>query len=64
MTRIALFCHNDINALVNAVNDFIKNKKVIDIQYQSMHAYTKFNGDAVPLASSIYDRVLIVYEEE
>lgn len=62
MTQIALFANSNISTLVNTVNEFIKDKKVIDIQYQSMPITTKFNANAVPLGSTIYDRVLVVYE--
>lgn len=64
MTKVAFIANSDMTALVNNINDFIKDKKVIDIKYQSVLGYTKFNAHAIPLDLAIYDRVLIVYEVE
>ena len=47
--------------LETVINDFIKDKKVIDIKYQSNVSYTASNG----VSDAEYDRsVLIMYEEE
>ena len=62
MTKVAFIANSDSTTLVNNINDFIKDKKVIDIKYQSVLGYTKFNASAIPLDLAIYDRVLIVYE--
>lgn len=64
MTKVAFIAASDSTILVSNINDFIKDKKVIDIQYQSVLGYTAFNAHAIPLDLTIYDRVLIVYEEE
>jgi patatin-like phospholipase/acyl hydrolase len=51
--KVALFSHNDAHNLIDTVNDFCKDKKVIDIKYQSMIA-----------GCAINDRVLVIYEDQ
>lgn len=51
--KVALFSYNDGYILVDTVNDFCKDKKVIDINYQSMVA-----------GYAINDRILVIYEDE
>lgn len=51
--KVALFSHNDAHNLIDSVNDFCKDKKVIDIKYYSMVA-----------GCAINDRVLVIYEDE
>ena len=52
-SKIEIFTDNDVYMLQQIVNAFIAEKRVIDIQYQSL----KYGGD-------VYDRVLVWYEEE
>lgn len=50
-----------VTPLEDLVNDFIKDKKVIDIKYQSNVSYAASDGTS----NSDYERsVLIMYEEE
>lgn len=51
--KVALFSDNDAYKIVNMVNDFCKDKNVIDIKYQSMVA-----------GCAINDRVLVIYEDK
>lgn len=51
--KVALFSHNDAYEMVDMVNDFCKDKNVIDIKYQSMVA-----------GCAINDRVLVIYEDQ
>ena len=51
--KVALFSYNNAHNLIDTVNDFCKDKNVIDIQYQSMVA-----------SCTINDRVLVIYEDE
>ena len=57
---IKTYMISDYNAarFLNTVNDFIKDKKVIDIKFTSLITMTSDIGAAV------VDRVLIIYEEE
>lgn len=51
--KVALFSSNDTYSLIDTVNDFCKDKKVIDIKYQSMI-----------IGYAINDRMLVIYEEQ
>lgn len=51
--KVALFSDNDAQNLIINVSDFCKDKKVIDIKYQSMLA-----------GYAINDRLLVIYEDE
>lgn len=59
MKNIKIKIFADINsiALENAVNEFIKDKDVVDIKYQSVSVVAS-NGMA------INDRVMIIYKED
>ena len=50
---VAFFLDNYAYKPENMINDFCKDKKVIDIKYQSMVA-----------GYAINDRLLVIYEEE
>lgn len=45
------------------INQFIKDKRVIDIKYQSMYVETEFRG-GIPVAGTVFDRALIIYTDE
>ena len=51
--KVALFSHNDAYEIVDTVNDFCKDKKVVDIKYQSTVA-----------GYAINDRILVIYEDQ
>lgn len=51
--KVALFSSNDAYNLIDTVNDFCKDKKVIDIKHQSMI-----------VGYAINDRMLVIYEDE
>ena len=51
--KVALFSDNDAQNLIINVSDFCKDKKVIDIKYQSMLA-----------GYAINDRILVIYEDQ
>lgn len=53
------------NAMIfeQQVNDFIRDKKVIDIKYQAYVLATQYTN-YVPSQRVVCDRVLIIYEEE
>lgn len=58
ITKICIFSDKDAANVQKWVNDFIKDKKVIDVKYQSVVINDFPNGSAV------VDRVLVIYEEE
>lgn len=61
--KIKLFSRTSKEELEQAVNQFIQDKNVVDIKYQSYSIVRKYNGNGVPIESACVDRVLIVYEE-
>lgn len=63
MTKIALFRENNPETLVKDVNDFIKDKKVIDIKHQGEVVDISYYSNGIPKKTGFYDTVLVVYEE-
>ena len=61
--KVKVFACSNAADLERAINDFIKDKKVIDIKFQSLHYATKYNEKGNPCESDINDRVLVIYEE-
>ena len=55
--KVKIIAINDGNRLMEAVNDFCKDKNVIDIKFQSLLI-------DYGVTSSVNDRVLIIYSEE
>lgn len=55
--KVKIISCDDGNRLMEAVNDFCKDKSVIDIKFQSL----LIDYGAL---SSVNDRVLIIYREE
>ena len=64
MTKISLFRRNNPETLVKDVNDFIKDKKVIDIKHQTDIVNLSYHNTGIPKNTTFYDTVLIVYEED
>lgn len=62
--KVKIFVGNDIKRMEDEVNEFIKDKSVIDIKYQSMGLTTKYNGNGIPINVVVYDRVLVMYADE
>lgn len=57
MTKIEIFADNDLRRLRNKVNDFIRDKNVVDVKITT---FTYIEGDNLYAA----DRILVVYEDE
>lgn len=55
--KVKIIAVNDGNRLMEAVNDFCKDKNVIDIKFQSLLIDES-------ITRSVNDRVLIIYSEE
>lgn len=54
----------DLEMAEDAVNEFIKDKTVIDIKYQSVLVHRTYSPNGIPIRSAINDRVLIIYQED
>lgn len=61
--KIKIFSRYSLSELEQTVNNFIKDKEVIDIEYQSYSVCTKYNGNGIPIETKCVDRVMIVYRE-
>ena len=61
--KIKIFSRYSLSEVEQVVNDFIKDKEVINIQYQSYSICTKYNGNGIPMETKCVDRVMIVYKE-
>lgn len=63
MTKVRLFSNRSAFDFIDDVNEFLKDKKLIDIKYQPIQVYDEYYGNGTPKRSTIYDRALIIYEE-
>ena len=63
MTKISLFRRNNPETLVKDVNDFIKDKKLIDIKHQANVVNLSYHNNGISKNTAFYDTVLVVYEE-
>lgn len=67
MTKVKVISVGDLERFESVLNDFIKDKKVVDIKYQPVYisfAYdvTAFVG-GTPVKGTIYNRAMVIYEE-
>lgn len=46
-----------------SVNEFIADKKVIDIKYQVFTVNTGYTAGGIPTRTNVFDSALIIYEE-
>ena len=63
MKKIKLVRYNNAEELERLTNEFIKDKKVLDIKIQTLLCNKSFNHQGVPLEADIIDTLLIIYEE-
>lgn len=62
--KIKIFMSNDSKNLEGLINEFIKDKAVIDIKYQSMSIVNQYNGLGIPVNVAINDRALVMYVDK
>ena len=63
MVKVRVFSDRSAFGFMDDVNEFIKDKKVIEIKYQPIQVYDEYYGNGTPKGSTVYDRALIIYEE-
>lgn len=63
MTKVKIFSVSDAVMLADVINEFIKDKKVVDIKYQAVIFYDEFNRNGTPQTVGINDRAMVIYEE-
>lgn len=64
VSKVQIFSVDDAALLQDLVNKFIADKRVIDIQYQSLLYSTDFTNIGTPKNYFVNDRVMIWYEED
>lgn len=61
-TKVKILADIDMNALVERINDFIKDKDVVDIKFTTV-CYPVQTVNGLPSKLAINDRALIIYRE-
>lgn len=61
--KVKIFSGTDMEKLEKEVNEFIEERVVMDVKYQSMYVTTQYNGDGIPITGNIIDRALIIYAD-
>lgn len=62
--KVKIFGGIDIKSMENEINEFIKDKPVIDIKYQSMGLTIQYNATGIPINVTVCDRALVMYVDE
>lgn len=62
MTKVKVITTNNLAQFETSLNDFIKDKKVVDIKYQPLFVSTAFVGGA-PVKGTVFNRAMVIYEE-
>ena len=62
--KVKIFVGINIKSMEDEINEFIKDKPVIDIKYQSMGLATRYNATGIPTNVVVYDRALVMYADE
>lgn len=62
--KVKIFVGINIKSMEDEINEFIKDKPVVDIKYQSMGLATRYNATGIPTNVVIYDRALVMYVDE
>lgn len=63
MRKIRFFRWADAKKVEDEVNEFVKDKQIISIQYQTHAVYNRFNASGTPISAVTYDSVMVEYEE-
>lgn len=62
--KVKIICNSDMLSFEKDVNAFIADKVIHDIKYQSMSIPQQYNGIGIPTSIGIFDRALIMYDDE
>ena len=62
--KIVIFSSSNAREFQSSVNEFIKDKYVIDIKFQSILTPTKVNGNGVVTDYTYTDRAMVIYEDK
>lgn len=61
--KIKIISTRNIDDFEHSVNEFVKDKHVVNIKYTSFPVVSQYGLDKVPTRVDLYDRALIMYEE-
>lgn len=61
--KVKIFSGKDIGKLEKEINDFMEERLVMDVKYQSMYIVKKYNRDGIPIEGGVIDRALIIYAD-
>lgn len=61
--KVKIISARNIDDFERSVNEFMKDKHVVDVKYTSFPVVSQYGLDKVPTRVNIWDRVLIMYEE-
>ena len=61
--KVKVISYDNAGIFESQINEFIRDKKVIDIKYQTYVLTTQYTN-YVPSQTVVCDRALIIYEEE
>lgn len=64
MAKIAVFRGKNIKELINDVNEFIKDKRIIDMKHEVTFAQDSVNRLSGPFIGAFYDTITFLYEED
>ena len=64
MAKVKLFRDKDDAVLEERINEFIKDKSIVDIRYEVTCINTQYDNRGIPTASCFYTSVFIVYKED
>lgn len=62
--KVKIFVGINAKSMEDEINEFIKDKPVVDIKYQSMGLATRYNATGIPTNIVVYDRALVMYVDE
>lgn len=62
MTKVKVISVDNLKRFESVLNDFIKDKKVVDIKYQPLFISTAFVG-GTPAKGAVFNRAMVIYEE-
>ena len=61
--KVKIFSGTDMGKLEKEINDFMEERVVMDVKYQSMYIVKKYNRDGIPIEGGVIDRALIIYAD-
>lgn len=62
--KVKIIANSDTLSFEKDVNAFIADKVIHDIKYQSTSIPQQYNGVGIPTIIGIFDRALIMYDDE